>query len=573
MRDRETASWLTRRGSLSRRQMLQGTGVAGLGLAAAALIGCGDDDDDDDDDATATATATGTAAPGGTAAGTATATAAPADQPKRGGILRPGGGGAAPHLDISKENTVSTGTPAGTLYSTLVRWDPTKFPDERVLAPDLAASWDAPDATTISFTLHDTTWHDGEPFTSADVAATVERAKEVHPFRTLFEVVESVDTPDDRTAVFHLTQPSNIFMDLLAAPTSSIMAKHIITDNADSLEETPVGTGPFRFDSWEKGVSISVLRNENYYAEGLPYLDGIRFIVLADSSAEVNGLRTGEIDASNWTSGVKSATLKEIQEDVPDASVYPLRSTSLSVLWMNNTEPPFDNDRVRRAVSFATDQTQVVELVQGGGGNSAGYVKGPVGLSDARRAELIPGFSGIDDADIAEAVKLMDAAGYKDGLEVDFVRPPGASYDNAQSVFQSGFGKIGLNLNPVLLTYPAEFVAAGREKRYQMAYGPWVFAVIHPVNYLGVNRSDDADNRNGYDNPEFDAKFDMMKETADPAELLELASELEEILIRDVPYVIGHGYGYIDVVRPEVGGWTPPQFLRDFYSQVYTYLK
>ena len=182
MRGSETGFWSMRQEALTRRQVLRGTGVAGLGLAAAALIGCGDDDDDDDDDVVATATATATAT---TAAETATATptAMAADQPIRGGTLRPGGGANAPHLDISKENTASTGTLSGTMYSRLVRWDPTKFPNERVLGPDLAQSWEVKDGTTISFNLEDTTWHDGKAFTSADVAATMERAVEVHPFR------------------------------------------------------------------------------------------------------------------------------------------------------------------------------------------------------------------------------------------------------------------------------------------------------------------------------------------------------------------------------------------------------
>ena len=572
MRGNETGFWSMRQGALTRRQVLRGTGVAGLSLAAAALIGCGDDDDDDDDDddvvATATATATAT-----TAAETATPTAMAADQPIRGGTLRPGGGANAPHLDISKENTASTGTLSGTMYSRLVRWDPTKFPDERVLGPDLAQSWEVKDGTTISFNLEDTTWHDGKAFTSADVAATMERAVEVHPFRDLFNVIENVDTPDDRTAIFRLSRPSNIMLDAMAATVSSMVPKHIITDNADSLEENPVGTGPFRLDSWEKGVAATVVRNENYYLKGQPYLDAVKFLTLADSSAEVNGLRTGEIHASNWTSSVNKDTLKLILDDVPDAAVYPLISTSLSVQWMNNREKPFDDIRVRKAVQLSVDSPKFVELVFAGKGRPEGFVKGPVGLSNERRAELLPNYNGIDDSEVAEANKLMQAAGYGDGLDVDYVRGPGAGGDNAQSFFQSGFDKIGLKLNPQLRVYPAEFVPTTREGRFQMAYGPWVFAVIHPVNYLQVNFSTDADNRNGYNNPEWDAKFTKMVETADPDELNDLAAQLEETLIEDAPYLVVHGYGYIDVVRPEVGGWTPPRFLRDYWGHEYIWLK
>ena len=210
-----------------------------------------------------------------------------ADAPTRGGTLRPGGGANAPHLDISKENTASTGTLSGTMYSRLVRWDPTKFPDERVLGPDLAQSWEVKDGTTYTFNLEDTTWHDGKAFTSADVAATMERAVDVHPFRDLFKVIEGVDTPDDRTAVFRLSRPSNIMLDAMAATVSSMVPKHIITDNADFLEDNPVGTGPFRLDSWEKGVAATVVRNDNYYLKGQPYLDAVKFLTLADSSAEV----------------------------------------------------------------------------------------------------------------------------------------------------------------------------------------------------------------------------------------------------------------------------------------------
>jgi peptide/nickel transport system substrate-binding protein len=178
------------------------------------------------------------------------------------------------------------------------------------LQPELAESWEmSDDGMTITFYLReDVVWHDGVPFTSADVKFSFDEAlSTLHPRgRVVFSAIESIDTPDDFTVIFNMSEPKPAFMYQINTPETMIIPKHIY-ENEDlvdgphaTCQELPVGTGPFKAIEYVPGQLFRVERNDewygssgNYWGVGQPYLDEIIFVFISDGQARVNGLESG----------------------------------------------------------------------------------------------------------------------------------------------------------------------------------------------------------------------------------------------------------------------------------------
>ena len=168
--------------------------------------------------------------------------------------------------------------------------------------PSLAESWEvSADGKTVTFKLRKgVRWHDGEPFTSADVAFTVmEVLKKVHPRGpNSFKEVTEIETPDDHTAIFRLANPAPYMMRSLGAYESPIVPKHLLEGQdvrSAGLANNPVGTGAFKFVEWKKGQYIRLDKNENYWNEGLPHLDRIVGRFIPDASTRTAAIENGEV--------------------------------------------------------------------------------------------------------------------------------------------------------------------------------------------------------------------------------------------------------------------------------------
>ena len=349
------------------------------------------------------------------------ATAAAGEQPKSGGVGKYVTSGEPPDLDPRLTLSFGLHNWLGSIMSRVVRTvhgDEGKNASDFSLKPDLAASWEQPaDLQSITFKLRQgVTWHNkppvnGRELTAEDIKYSFEMYAKSGAHTSAFELLERVETPDKYTARFVLKQPFSGLIEVLTVPTQWVFAREVIDKEGD-LKKTAIGTGPFVQENFERGVGFKGSKHPSYFEKGLPYLDAIELLSVPDASTRKNGFRAGQFDV---LSGILPNEVDELLKTNPDiqAEEHP-GSHSVFGFAMNQTKPPFNDVRVRRAMSMATDRkAQVKSIFQD---------HGIVGWG-------IPFFFHQENAytdeqlgpwwkyNVAEAKKLLEAAGYKDGFK------------------------------------------------------------------------------------------------------------------------------------------------------------
>ena len=212
------------------------------------------------------------------------ATAVVGEEPKRGGTLTMAIQQTPRHLNPAVQSGTATGQPGTQLFASLLRYDEGWEPQ-----PYLARSWDvSEDGLTVTIKLVEgATFHDGKPITSADVAFSIETVKANHPFKSMFAPVETVEMPDADTAILKLSKPHPALLLAMSSQLLAIIPKHVYGDGQDpkshpANSEGVVGSGPFKLVEFKRGEHVILERNENYFMDGLPYLDRIVMRILPD---------------------------------------------------------------------------------------------------------------------------------------------------------------------------------------------------------------------------------------------------------------------------------------------------
>ncbi len=440
------------------------------------------------------------------------------------------------------------------------------FEGENGLTPRLATSWEgSTDGLTATFHLREgVKWHDGKPFTSADVAfSAMEVWKPLQNLgRVVFKALEKVDTPDDLTAIFHFSEPTPFQLIRNALPAlTAVLPKHVFAGSdimANPANEKLVGTGPFKYAEHKTGEYYRLTRNDDYWGKGEPYLDEIVYRVLPDRAAAAGALEAEEIDLTAF-SAVPLADLDRISK-VPGLTVISKGYEALTyqlVVEINHRRKELADLKVRQAIAHAIDRDFVVKTI------FLGYAKtstGPVPRYDSQfYTDDVPSYP----FDVAKANALLDEAGYKrgkDGTRFALKLLP-APYFNETKQFgdylRQALAAVGIDARIVNNDSAAHQKAVYTDHDFDLAIAPTVYRGDPAISTTilvesGIPAGVPFSNQGGYANAELDALIAKAAREIDEKKRTALYHQFQQMVEADLPLINVAEWGFITVARDRV---------------------
>ncbi|QIB34601.1 ABC transporter substrate-binding protein [Ancylobacter pratisalsi] len=418
------------------------------------------------------------------------------------------------------------------------------------VTPQLAESYEvSPDGLRVTFHLRKgVKWHDGAPFTSEDVAYTTMNAwKVLHGRgRTIFGNVTAVETPDENTAVFVLSKPSPGMLKSLAAQQTQILPAHLykgtdIATNPANLK--PVGTGPFRFVSFQPGDNLVLERNPDYWDTSKPYLDKLIFRFVPDAATRAAMLESGEADIVNQ-SLIPPADIERLKEEgdfITTTKGYEFQN-EVSMMEFNLDDPVMKDIRVRKAIAHAIDKKWIVENILFGYGLVAETPLHPH-LTQLYDTNGVPKY----DFDPAKAKALLDEAGYKpdaNGVRLKITVDPlpyGDLQNQIAAYMREALRGVGIELNVRTEDFAGFVKRVYTDRDFQMTINLLTGGSDPTIGTqrtfwsksfkLGVGFS----NGSHYVNPKMDEILETAASEMDPAKRKAEYLEFQKLAMEDLP--------------------------------------
>jgi peptide/nickel transport system substrate-binding protein len=323
--------------------------------------------------------------------------------------------------------------------------------------PGLAKSWKiSDDGKTYTFKLQEgVKFHDGKPFTSADVKFSIEEVlKKVHPRGAgYFQELVGIETPDPLTVIFKLENPAPYLIKSLSSSDSPMIAKHLfegIDPRNNPTANKPIGTGPFKFVEWKKGQYIHLEKNKDYWQKGLPYLDKVIFRFIPDASTRTAAMEKGEVHYAGFSAiqNVDVVNLRKLPHIGVTTEGYFMINPML-VLEINIKKPPLDKREVRQAISYAIDRQFIIDNIYFGFGKAATSCLNS-NFKDLHTSDGVLQYNVPDR--IARANKLLDDAGYprkQDGFRFEIIHdicPVGEDWRRKGEYLREALREIGIKV-------------------------------------------------------------------------------------------------------------------------------
>ena len=474
---------------------------------------------------------------------------APAESqtPKKGGVLQTLLIEDPPGLIAHESATVSNVWPMSPCYSNLVLFHPLKpLESADTVIPELAERWSWQDnyRNLVFFLRKNVKWHDGKPLTSRDVKYTFDVAREageapvkfrLSPRKDWWANVEAIEAPETHTVVFRLKRPQPSLLLMLASGYSPIYPAHV---PLGELRQKCMGTGPFRFKEWQRGQSVELERNPDYFIPDRPYLDGIRYTVITERGTRLAALQAGRLDAFVPLEMTR-AMAEAAKKSAPSLIITEVGQNGSDNVVLNHKRPPFDNPAVRRAVSLAMDRHGYVQSVRHGGAVvGAGLMPKPLGfwgLSDPDLKSL-PGYRN-SATDKAEARRLLAGAGFGPGgkpLRVELATRTLSIYLDVASFVADQLHQVGIESTVKQMDSAAWFPAMAR-RDFQIAANLTAGGFDDPDAYFVENyKCGSSRNYTDYCNEETDRLIDQQSQELDRAKRLRLVLDIQKRLEADV---------------------------------------
>ena len=486
------------------------------------------------------------------------------EQPRSGGILQVALAGDPPSLDMHQEQTFMVAQPLGPVYNNLIVFDPHNYPQ---IIGDLAKSWTtSDDHLTYTFTLHEgVKFHDGSDLTSADVKASLEKIifppeGVVSPRRSYYRMVKGIEAPDPRTVVFRLHHPSPSFLSSLAHPANFIYAKKYLDSDIHYYKSHTVGTGPFKMKNYVRGSYIELERNPDYWKEGLPYLDSIKYFIITDTSARAKALRSGRVDVElrnlppSEVDGIKA----QLGDEVVVANVQNISNWGVTI---NAEKKPFDDERVRQALSLALDRYDMAKTVGPLTGlDTVGGLMHPASKWALSPEELqeMPGYRKDYEANLREAKRLLAEAGYPNGFDTVLTnRNVKLPYIDLAVYIISAWKKIGVEAEHKL-EESATWSKSRVTRDFELLLDPYGSATVgDPDEMLAKFTTGGSNNWGRFSEPVVDALFAQQAKEMNEQKRIELVKEMQKILLQKPWYIQGLWWSRLEVRSARIRNYEP----------------
>jgi peptide/nickel transport system substrate-binding protein len=340
---------------------------------------------------------------------------------KSGGVLKIFHRDSPASMSIHEEATISTVGPMMAVFNNLVLFNQHEKQNRpEFIEPELAESWAwNADHTRLSFKLRQgVKWHDGKPFTAADVKCTWDlllgKAKDklrLNPRKAWYRNLDDIVTEGDSSVTFVLKRSQPAFLFLLAGGMAPVYPCHV---PPAQMRTHPVGTGPFKFVEFKPNEHIKLARNSDYWKPGRPYLDGIEWTIVPARATQSLAFIAGQFDMT-FPYEVTIAMAKDIASQAPSA-ICDIDPTIIAFnLMVNRDNPPFNDPEIRLAMMLTMDRKAFIDIVSEGKGSIGGAMQTPpAGLwgLPPEILQTLPGYSPDVEKSRAEARKLMEKHGY-----------------------------------------------------------------------------------------------------------------------------------------------------------------
>ncbi len=476
---------------------------------------------------------------------------ASAQQPRHGGILRIADR-EAPNLDPHLSISFLTHSWSSMVYSQLVRFPhgpEQKHPADFTIVPDAAEKWEYQTPTTLVITLkkgvkfHNKPPVNGREVTAEDVKYSLERFKAKSGFRSRFDEVQAIDVVDRYAVRITLKDPFAPFLNHLANTNyAAILPREVEEKFKDfNRPEAMIGSGPFMLKSYQKGVQIAFERNPDYYVKGLPYLDGVVIEITPDAAARLSLLRAGKVDLPHMWGFLAPEDGKSIKQTNPEMVVTPTQIIGQGIFYFRTDQPPFNDVRVRRAISLAIDRKSWNDaILYGEGCIDAGPVpcamkewKLEAAQIEPAKAKYLVGY------DPNEAKKLLAEAGFANGFTTPAFHWPGYAppWRTYYELAADKLAKIGVNVELKPEEYGKYISTTYLGKFEKMAIGPITpFSEVDDWLY-GAHFPEQPNNRSHVADAALNTMLVAQRLEMDPKKRLAIVQDIQRYLADKAYYV------------------------------------
>lgn len=459
-------------------------------------------------------------------------------------------------FDPAFATDIRTGKMMALVYDNLVH-----FGESTKIIPGIAHSWKQ-DETGTKYTFYLNTsarFQDGSRVTAADAVSSIKRVLSPtigSPQSWLFNRIKGADAYmnkgaafvlglkniNDSTLVIELEEPFAPFIQYLAMPSASI----VNTNHESSIKESPAGSGPWILEDWQRDGQISFKRNEMYWGS-LPKAKTLSFRILSESLARMAEFEAGNLDLVD----IPDIELKRWKsKNTWDGRVVEKDELNIWYIGMNCSRPPFNDRRVRLAMNLALDREKILSLLLSGAGTQA---EGPVPpqLMETLQVSPIP-------FDPEEAIRLLNSAGYKNGIHTELWVAGGSEMFHVLEAFQSYWSAVGIFVEIMRSDWNV-FKTAVRQGKPDLYYLDWFADYPDAENFLYplFHSQESMTKRNRYSNPKVDKKIEMIQRMLPGKKRNSLIEETHTMIKNDAPWVfLWHGRTHT-AVQPWIEGYSP----------------